>query len=165
MKELFVNTQVPVGCCSSDTAHFRGAARELYTYIKRLAENNHGFVFATAPDLARHAKNGGAMEGIFRSAIASVCSEFFDGSGLSAVGTPSTSGPVAARAAAVSTRRMGHHPGWPMRVQNWPAFETTRAYLMGNGCPYEGANEGSNEGAYEGAYEGAHCRKNVVSIN
>lgn len=44
------------GQCPNDEWHFRGAAREIYSYLKLLAANHGGFVFASVSDIARHTK-------------------------------------------------------------------------------------------------------------
>jgi hypothetical protein len=49
----------PVWCkgeCPSDEYHFHGAAREIYSYLKVLAERHGGFVFPGISDITRHTK-------------------------------------------------------------------------------------------------------------
>lgn len=57
---LGVNFLRPVWCedgrCPNDKSHFRGAAREVYTYLKLLAARNDGFVFATVRNITAHTK-------------------------------------------------------------------------------------------------------------
>lgn len=45
------------GKCPSDEWHFRGATREVYSYLKLLAKRHGGFVFASVRDIAEHTKN------------------------------------------------------------------------------------------------------------
>ena len=40
----------------SESGHFRGCAREVYRYMKLLARNHGGFVFASISNIAKHAK-------------------------------------------------------------------------------------------------------------
>lgn len=44
------------GQCPCDEWHFQGIARELYSYLKLLAANHGGFIFASVDDLVRHTK-------------------------------------------------------------------------------------------------------------
>jgi hypothetical protein len=42
--------------CPGDHMHFRGAAREIYKYLRLLACNHGGFVFPSLKDVAKHTK-------------------------------------------------------------------------------------------------------------
>ena len=50
----------PVWCengkCPGDKRHFKGAAREVYGYLRLLAQRHGGFVFARVSDITRHTK-------------------------------------------------------------------------------------------------------------
>lgn len=52
----FVPVTLRAGCCPNDEHHFRGAAREVYSYLKLLAANNGGFVFASIKNISGHTK-------------------------------------------------------------------------------------------------------------
>jgi hypothetical protein len=45
------------GQCPNEEWHFRGAAREVYSYLKLLAQNHGGFVFPSVRDIAENTKN------------------------------------------------------------------------------------------------------------
>jgi hypothetical protein len=44
------------GRCPNDEWHFKGAAREVYSYLKLLGQNHGGFVFCSVGDIVRHTK-------------------------------------------------------------------------------------------------------------
>lgn len=44
------------GKCPGDKRHFKGAAREVYGYIRLLAQRNGGFVVARVSDITKHTK-------------------------------------------------------------------------------------------------------------
>jgi hypothetical protein len=45
------------GQCKGDHLHFKGAAREVYKYLKLLAAKHGGFVFPSVDNIAAHTKN------------------------------------------------------------------------------------------------------------
>lgn len=52
----FVPVWEKQGACPNPEWHFRGAAREVYSYLKLLADKHGGFVFASVDDITRHTK-------------------------------------------------------------------------------------------------------------
>jgi hypothetical protein len=52
----FVPVSTTGGVCPSDKRHFRGAAKEVYTYLKLLSKRHGGFVFASGKNIAAHTK-------------------------------------------------------------------------------------------------------------
>jgi hypothetical protein len=53
----YVPVSLNNGVCPNAEHHFRGAAREVYSYLKLLAANHGGFVFAGIGNIAEHTKN------------------------------------------------------------------------------------------------------------
>jgi hypothetical protein len=53
----FVPVSLKGGDCPGDKRHFRGAAREVYGYLKLLGARHGGFVFASVKDITKHTKN------------------------------------------------------------------------------------------------------------
>jgi hypothetical protein len=45
------------GQCKGEHLHFKGVAREVYSYLKLLAANHGGFVFASVENIAQHTKD------------------------------------------------------------------------------------------------------------
>lgn len=56
-RQTFRPVPLTNGQCKGDHLHFRGAAREIYKYLRLLAQNHGGFIFASVENITAHTKN------------------------------------------------------------------------------------------------------------
>ena len=56
-RQTFVPLSLKNGSCPGDHLHFRGAAREIYKYLRLLSTRHGGFVFPSIKNIAAHTKN------------------------------------------------------------------------------------------------------------
>jgi hypothetical protein len=159
------------GICPGDKRHFKGAAREVYGYVRLLAKRHGGFVFATVPNITKHTKMWADKNG--KSFSQAQCERILRAfRELGILGERCT--------------RTIHHrkySGWQFyehdvwaesgggmcEFKRWERYEKKYQYLMGNeklkdfylhdfqeenDGVNDGADDGDNDGIHDGTYDG-----------
>ncbi len=157
------------GKCPGDKRHFKGAAREVYGYLRLLAQRLDGFVVASVSDITRHTKKWADKNGKgFSERQCERILRAFEVLGILGKRCERT-----IRRRKYYGRQFFEHDSWAESLggmcefQRWERYEKMYPYLMGNQtwedfCLQDfqeenvGINVGTNVGKNDGANVGIH---------
>jgi hypothetical protein len=155
------------GKCPGDKRHFKGAAREVYGYIRLLAKRNDGFVFAKVPNITEHTKIWASKNG--KSFSQPQCERIMRA--FRELGILSERCTRTIRHRTYHGWQFYEHDVWAessggmCEFKRWERYEKKYQYLMGNEKledfylhdfqeENDGVNDGSDDGANDGVYDG-----------
>jgi hypothetical protein len=159
VSRAFVPVLMHGGICPSDERHFRGAAREVYGYLKLLAVRHGGFVFPSIRDVAKHTKKWGSDREPFSIRQCKRILRSFRALGI--LGEYETR---TIHGRAYRGWQMAGHRWWAeahedvCEFKRWDEYERSHTYFQGN-LTKNGTGEGAIDGTSNGTVNDTEDRQ------
>ena len=158
----FIPLWLEDGKCPNDKRHFKGAAREVYGYLRFLAQRHGGFVFASVPNITKHTKIWADKNG--KTFSQRQCERIIRAFRVLGILGARTTRTVHKRQ--YSGWQFHEHESWAesgggmCEFKHWEEYESSYQYLMGNQelsdyHELQQQNVGANDGADDGINDGA----------
>lgn len=149
------------GECPCDRYHFHGAAREVYSYLKLLAQRHGGFVFASVGNITEHTKKWNRNRVPFSESHCKRVLRMFRRLGvISDRHVCLIKGRTYNGWQVLTHDRWAESYGGMCEFKEWDKFESTRKQIMGNAkCESNHENELQN-GIHNDTENGTRKRQN-----